>query len=81
MKRGRRAWVELAAAALASIAAVATVLVPDWIEVLFAVEPDGGAGWLEVAITAALIAVAVTLALAARLDWRRYRTAERRLPL
>ena len=66
-----RFWVELGLALAAAVLAVVTLIWHDWIEILFEVEPDGGSGELEWALTAALAIVAVGSAIAARLEFRR----------
>jgi hypothetical protein len=55
---------------LAAILAVLTILTPDWIEVVFHVDPDAGEGWLEVALTVATAGIALASGLGARRDWR-----------
>jgi hypothetical protein len=72
MRRPRtRFWIEAALASATGLLAVVTALVPDWIEVVFHVEPDGGSGTLEVAILAALAILTVALAVGAGREWRR----------
>lgn len=67
-----RFWIEAGLAAVAAGLAVLTLLMPDWIEAVFGIEPDEGNGTLEFAITGVAIAAAVTFALAARTEWRRH---------
>jgi hypothetical protein len=50
---------------------VGTVAWPDWIEIVFRVDPDHGSGWLEWAIVAAAFALMVTFSVSARHEWRR----------
>ena len=45
-----------------------TLLWKDWIEIVFRVDPDGGSGWLEWAIAAAALAVALVSGALARRD-------------
>jgi len=59
MNRSR--W-EFAFAGLFSTLAVITAAVPDWIEAVFGIEPDGGSGSLEWAIVAVLGVLALLLA-------------------
>ena len=66
-----RFWIELGLSALSLILAIGTIVVHDWIEVLFNVEPDEGGGSLEAFITVLAVAITVGFALAARLEWRR----------
>ena len=53
---------ELACAFVFAILAVMTLAVHDWIEVVFGVHPDGGSGFVEVAIVIALFVVSAALA-------------------
>jgi hypothetical protein len=71
-----RFWVELGLALAAAVLAVVTLIWHDWIEILFEVEPDGGSGELEWALTAGLAVVAVGFAIAARLEFRRAGASE-----
>jgi hypothetical protein len=67
----KRFWFEVATSALALTIFVATVFWPDWIELCFGVDPDGGDGsaeWVVVAISAAFTIVAFTIA---SKEWRR----------
>jgi hypothetical protein len=66
-----RFWIELVLSVLSFILTVGTVLVPDWIEVIFHIEPDEGVGSLEALITVVAVAVTVAFVLAARFEWRR----------
>jgi hypothetical protein len=62
------------APALFVITAAALALVflgPHWIEAVFGVDPDGGGGWTEVAISMSLAAAALTLFGWQRVEWRR----------
>jgi hypothetical protein len=52
---------ELACAFVFAILAVMTIAVHDWIEVVFGVHPDGGSGFVEVAIVVALFVVSAAL--------------------
>src|SRR4051812_36231104 len=67
----RRFWWEAALATLTGLLLVLTLITPQWIEVLFDVDPDGGSGALEWAVVGALAAVAAGLSLTAWLEWRR----------
>ena len=60
-------------AAVAAFVTAVTALWPDWIEIVFGVEPDGGDGSLEWAISLTCGVVAVLLALWARRSWKRNR--------
>lgn len=55
-----------ALAALAALAAAVTIIVPDWIEAVFGVDPDAHSSAAEWGITLLLAAVAVCLGLFAR---------------
>jgi hypothetical protein len=70
MKIRTRFWLESAIASVAALLAVATLIVPDWIETVFSVDPDGGNGVVEWGITAAFAILAIVFALAARLEYR-----------
>jgi hypothetical protein len=65
-----RFWVESALAVLAGALAVVTIVWPDWIELLFGVEPDEGNGSLEVMITVAAACLAIAFSLLAGFEWR-----------
>jgi len=71
----RRFYVEGGLAVLAGVLAVVTLVWHDWIEVVFRVDPDAGSGALEWAVVIVLAIVAIGLAVAARLEWRRAATA------
>lgn len=62
---------ETALAFAAALLAVLTVMDPEWIETIFGIDPDAGQGWLEVAMTGALVGAAVVSSAFARRDWRR----------
>jgi hypothetical protein len=66
-----RFWWEIALASVSAGLGALTLATRDWIEVTFGVDPDRGSGSLEWLIVAAAIAVALTLAAAARVEWRR----------
>jgi hypothetical protein len=51
--------------------ALLTVIVPNWIEAVFGVDPDGGNGVVEWGITAAFAILTIVLVIAARLEYRR----------
>jgi len=56
---------------LAAVLAVLTAIWPDWIELLFGADPDGGDGSTEWGIVAALAVVAILFAALARFEHRR----------
>ena len=53
---------EVIGAAVTGLAAALTAIVPDWIEEVFHIDPDGGNGAVEWLIVAALALATVTLA-------------------
>ena len=62
MRRSRWATVALgAAASVATALTLLTIVVPDWIEGIFEVEPDGGSGSLEWLLVGVLLLVSVVL--------------------
>ena len=70
----RRFWIEVGLGATGVVLLVLTVAWPDWIEVVFGADPDGGNGALEWAIVTVVATCALTLPLLARLEWRRAHT-------
>jgi DMSO/TMAO reductase YedYZ heme-binding membrane subunit len=78
MKRtlGPRFWLESGLGSLSGILAVVTLFWHDWIEVVFGVDPDRGNGSLEWLVLLILLLVTFTLAVCARLEWRRARHVE-----
>jgi hypothetical protein len=63
--------IEFALAIVSAFLFVLTLLTREWIEIVFGVEPDGGSGVLEWAITLAFLLAAVSLFVLARHDQRR----------
>jgi uncharacterized membrane protein YcjF (UPF0283 family) len=43
----RRSWIEIALGLVCLLVLAMTAAWPDWIELIFGVEPDGGSGALE----------------------------------
>jgi hypothetical protein len=66
--------VEVALAALSACFFVAVLVLPDWIEVVFGIDPDGGAGALEVLISVVSLTVSLGLAVLARVEHHRGRS-------
>lgn len=66
-----RFWAEIAVSVIAIAATVLTLIVPQWIERVFGIDPDRGSGALEWIIVGFLAAVAV---LALALAWGEKRT-------
>jgi hypothetical protein len=65
-----RFFVEAGLAVLSTVLAVVTAVWPDWLEIVFNIDPDGHSGaweWLIVVMAAAL---AVTFSIASRREWR-----------
>jgi hypothetical protein len=67
-------WVRLALAATSAALLVVTIAWPDWIELVFRLDPDHGSGWLEWAIVVVAFALTVTFSMGARHQWRRFAT-------
>ena len=65
-----RFWIESALAVLAVLLAVVTIVWPDWIELVFGIEPDEGNGSLEVMITVGAVGLAIAFSLLAGFEWR-----------
>ncbi|MEU9880366.1 ABC transporter permease [Streptomyces phaeochromogenes] len=68
-----RRWASRTLAASSVLMLIMTVVVPQWIEAVFRVEPDGGDGSLEVMVVIALAALAVITCLDVALEVRRAR--------
>jgi hypothetical protein len=66
-----RFWLEVLLAVLTGAAAIATIIWPAWIELVFGAEPDEGSGTVELAITVTIAIVSVFLSAAAGTEWRR----------
>ena len=69
----KRFRVACVVAVLSSSLTVLTLIWPDWIELLFGAEPDGGDGSLEWTLVVFLLTVTVAVAALARFEWRRAR--------
>ncbi len=67
---GRRLWFEAGACAFSAVVLVATVVWPDWIELVLGFDPDASSGALEWGIAMAAGAATATFLLLARRDWR-----------
>jgi hypothetical protein len=73
----RRLRLEVGLAILSVLLFFATLLWPEWIEIVFGVDPDFGNGsleWLIMELTAISAVVAIFLA---RANWRRIRSPTR----
>jgi len=66
----RRFWLETVSAALAAFFAILTVAYPEWIELVFGIDPDSGNGSVEWAMAGTFALAFVVLALGARADRR-----------
>jgi len=72
----RRFWLESTLGSFTGTLAIVTIFWHDWIETIFAVDPDKGNGTTEWLIVLMLLAISLTLAAVARVEWRRARLAE-----
>lgn len=68
----RRYWAELAASVISLMLFLLTLARPDWIEVIFGANPDGGSGELEWVLVAALMVSTLSFS---SLAWRERRRA------
>jgi hypothetical protein len=70
-----RFWTEVVSGVIGVVLLALTLVNPQWIELVFKVDPDEGSGALEVGISVVVLAIAVTSAFLARSEWRRARTS------
>jgi len=70
-----RPYIEFTIGLLCSTFAFVTACWPDWVELIFGVDPDDGNGALEWGIVALLAATSVVLVFLARHEWKRLVTA------
>jgi hypothetical protein len=68
-----RYWFEAGLAVAAIILAIMTMIWPNWIEILFKIDPDEGSGALELSVVVGLLGVSIASMLLAGRDWRRAR--------
>jgi hypothetical protein len=61
---------KLALAGTSGFLALLTLVVPDWIEAVFHIDPDGGNGSLEWLIVAVFVAATAVFGLLARAELR-----------
>jgi hypothetical protein len=73
----RRLRVFVASSVVAGILAVCTVVLPDWAEVLFGIEPDARSGSFEAALTLALASIAIVSGLTSIVGMARMRRVAR----
>lgn len=71
-----RFWLEVILGSFSGILAVVTLFWRNWIEAIFGVDPDKGNGSAEWLVVIVLLVVTATLAVGARIEWRRARLAE-----
>jgi tetrahydromethanopterin S-methyltransferase subunit E len=71
----RRFWLETVVSIITGILFVITLILKDWIEVVFRVDPDNNNGTFEWLIVGALLVVTITLFILASYEWRRARAA------
>jgi hypothetical protein len=65
-----RFWIETALAALGFLLLALTLVMPDWIEFFFGINPDAGSGAAEWAIGLFLLLISVTSSFLARAEWK-----------
>lgn len=67
----RRLTIEAGLSLLSSALFIVTLLLPDWIEVAFGVDPDHGGGAVEWSIVAVFVVISMMMGLIAMHEWRR----------
>jgi hypothetical protein len=70
VSRRFRLSVEVLLAAASGLVGLVTLVWPDWIELVFGADPDGGNGAVEVLIVIAFLCVSVGTSLVARWEFR-----------
>jgi len=65
-----RFWLESALALISAVCLVATLLRPDWIELIIGLDPDASGGGLELGVSLGLGIIALASAVAASVDFR-----------
>jgi hypothetical protein len=65
-----RFWVEATLTSVSATLTLVTIFWHDWLEA-FGFDPDHGDGTVEWLVVVGLLAVALTFAVLARLEWRR----------
>jgi hypothetical protein len=66
-----RFWLDAILGVISAALLLLSLLMPDWIEAVFGIEPDEGNGSLEWAIAGALLAGTIAASALARIEWRR----------
>jgi tetrahydromethanopterin S-methyltransferase subunit E len=69
----RRFWLETVVSIITGILFVITLILKDWVEIVFRVDPDNNNGTLEWLIVGAILVVTITLFILAGYEWRRAR--------
>ena len=64
-------WIELGLAGISAFLAIITLVWPDWIEIVFSIDPDQSSGSLERAIVGISFVLAVACVALAHREWRR----------
>ena len=67
----KRFWLLAFSAALSAVLLLLTVVRPDWIEVLFGVDPDAGDGSVERLITIASFGLTIAFTILGTVEWTR----------
>ena len=67
----RRFWIEVGTSSVSAVLLVVTLAWPDWIELVFHVDPDHGSGLLEWVVVLVSVAVWLCASVLARREWRR----------
>jgi hypothetical protein len=71
-----RFWIECALALLSGALLVLTLIEPEWIEVIFKIEPDEGSGDLERMIVALSLVVTIVFVILASVEWRSFKSRQ-----
>ena len=68
----QRFWVEAAFGAISTVLLVLTIVVPNWIELLFSLTPDAGNGSTEWELAFSLAAISLVMFALAGRTWRKH---------
>jgi hypothetical protein len=66
-----RFWCQIGLGALSGVLAIVSLVWPQWIELIFGIDPDGGSGEAEWLITTLCALAAIISFTRAGIDWRR----------